>query len=184
MTELLIDGRWAAGAGARLASTDPASGEMVWEGAGASPAQCAEAVAAAHRAQPAWDRTPLDTRIAIARRYAETLEKRRDGLAEAISRETGKLLAESRAEEGSMIGKVETSIVAQAERAGTRSAPQPFGQSVLRHRPHGVMAVLGPFNFPGHLPNGHIVPALLAGNAVVFKPSEKTPGVGALMAEA
>jgi succinylglutamic semialdehyde dehydrogenase len=48
----------------------------------------------------------------------------------------------------------------------------------VRHKPHGVLAVLGPYNFPAHLPNGHIVPALLAGNAVVFKPSEKTPAVG------
>ena len=51
----------------------------------------------------------------------------------------------------------------------------------VRHKPHGVMAVLGPYNFPAHLPNGHIVPALLAGNAVVFKPSEKTPAVGEML---
>jgi succinylglutamic semialdehyde dehydrogenase len=53
----------------------------------------------------------------------------------------------------------------------------------LRHKPHGVLAVLGPYNFPAHLPNGHIVPALLAGNAVVFKPSEKTPATGAFLIE-
>ena len=52
----------------------------------------------------------------------------------------------------------------------------------VRHKPHGVLAVLGPYNFPAHLPNGHIVPALLAGNAVVFKPSEKTPAVGEFLA--
>jgi succinylglutamic semialdehyde dehydrogenase len=46
----------------------------------------------------------------------------------------------------------------------------------VRHKPHGVMAVLGPYNFPAHLPNGHIVPALIAGNAVIFKPSGKDPG--------
>jgi succinylglutamic semialdehyde dehydrogenase len=55
---------------------------------------------------------------------------------------------------------------------------------VLRHKPHGVAAVLGPYNFPGHLPNGHIVPALLAGDTVVFKPSEETPLTGQLMVEA
>ncbi|MBL4592109.1 MAG: aldehyde dehydrogenase family protein, partial [Phycisphaerales bacterium] len=49
--------------------------------------------------------------------------------------------------------------------------------------PHGVMAVVGPFNFPAHLPNGHIVPALLMGNTVVFKPSEKTPAVGQMLVE-
>jgi len=53
----------------------------------------------------------------------------------------------------------------------------------VRHKPHGVLAVLGPYNFPAHLPNGHIVPALLAGNAVVFKPSEKTPATGAMLVD-
>ncbi|MBN0872362.1 aldehyde dehydrogenase family protein, partial [Pseudomonas aeruginosa] len=47
--------------------------------------------------------------------------------------------------------------------------------ALLRHKPHGVMAVFGPYNFPGHLPNGHIIPALIAGNTIVFKPSELTP---------
>ncbi|HEX8055894.1 MAG TPA: succinylglutamate-semialdehyde dehydrogenase, partial [Novosphingobium sp.] len=87
-------------------------------------------------------------------------------------------------EVASMIGKVELSIAAQAERAGEKHSATAFGEAVLRHHPHGVMAVLGPYNFPGHLPNGHIVPALLAGNTVVFKPSELTPAVGQAMAEA
>jgi succinylglutamic semialdehyde dehydrogenase len=52
---------------------------------------------------------------------------------------------------------------------------------MLRHRPHGVVAVFGPYNFPGHLPNGHIVPALLAGNTIVFKPSDLTPLVAEFM---
>jgi succinylglutamic semialdehyde dehydrogenase len=82
-----------------------------------------------------------------------------------------------------MIGKVELSIAAQAERAGEKHTGTMFGEAVLRHHPHGVMAVLGPYNFPGHLPSGHIVPALLAGNAVVFKPSELTPAVGEAIGE-
>ena len=93
-------------------------------------------------------------------------------LALTISRETGKLLWESRAEVAAMIGKIEISVTAQAERAGSREQSMPFGRAMLRHRPHGVMVVLGPYNFPGHLPNGHIVPALIAGNCVIFKPSE------------
>merc|ERR1711941_256009 len=56
------------------------------------------------------------------------------------------------------------------------------GNRTLQHRPLGVVLVLGPFNFPGHLPNGQIVPALLAGNTVVFKPSEETPWVAEQMA--
>jgi len=112
------------------------------------------------------------------------LKERSEDIARDISRETGKPLWETRAELASMIGKVEVSIAAQAERAGTRAAEMPFGRAVLRHKPHGVMAVLGPYNFPGHLPNGHIVPALLAGNMVIFKPSEETPLTGQHMAQA
>jgi succinylglutamic semialdehyde dehydrogenase len=74
---------------------------------------------------------------------------------------------------------VEISVRAYAERTGQRKLNSALqGTAALRHKPHGVLAVLGPYNFPAHLPNGHIVPALIAGNAVVFKPSEKTPAVG------
>ena len=83
-----------------------------------------------------------------------------------------------------MIGKVEISIDAYADRTGTKKKDTGLGNRVaVRHKPHGVLAVLGPYNFPAHLPNGHIVPALLAGNAVVFKPSEKTPASGAMLVE-
>lgn len=166
-----------------ITSIDPASGAIVWEGAAASPADCARAVADARTTLLSWSRTDVSERIDIARRFAEVLGARRDTIAEIISRETGKLLWETRAEVSSMIAKVDVSIAAQAERAGERSAAMPFGKAVLRHRRHGVMAVLGPYNFPGHLPNGHIVPALLAGNTVVFKPSEVAPATGAVMAE-
>ena len=126
----------------------------------------------------------MDDRIALARRYGEVLGSRKAELSRLISRETGKLLWETEAEIASMIGKVEVSIRAFAERTGERSADMPFGRAVLRHRGHGVMAVLGPYNFPGHLPNGHIIPALLAGNTVVFKPSEITPAIGEAMVAA
>ena len=167
-----------------LKSFNPATGECVWQGPEADAGECAAAVARAHAAAPGWARRPLDERIAIAKAYAGVLDARREDLARLIAEETGKLLWEARTEVASMIGKVDISIRAQAERAGTAHSAQPFGRAVLRHHPHGVMAVLGPYNFPGHLPNGHIVPALLAGNAVVFKPSELTPGVGAAMVDA
>ncbi len=167
-----------------LQSFDPASHELVWEGTVASAQDCQRAVAAARASLAPWRALPADCRIAVARRYAQVLGERRTALAELISRETGKLLWESDAEVGSMIAKVDVSIKAHAERTGERAADMPFGRAVLRHRGHGVMAVLGPYNFPGHLPNGHIVPALIAGNAVVFKPSEVTPATGAAMAEA
>ncbi|HWV03179.1 succinylglutamate-semialdehyde dehydrogenase [Ralstonia sp.] len=165
-------------------SIDPATGESVWEGDVADAAACANAVARARAAFPGWAATPVEERVAIARRYADALKADAEELAVIISRETGKLLWESRAEVGAMVGKVEISITAQAERAGTREQAMPFGRAVLRHRPHGVMIVLGPYNFPGHLPNGHIVPALLAGNSVVFKPSEEAPATAERMRQA
>ena len=157
---------------------------MVWSGRAATAVNVHRAVERARVAFESWRETPLDQRLSVARNYAVALQSRADQLAEMIARETGKPLWEARQEVGSMVGKVDLSIAAQAERAGEHRNATPFGESVLRHRPHGVMAVLGPYNFPGHLPNGHIVPALIAGNAVVFKPSELTPGVGEAMGDA
>jgi len=184
MSELFIDGRWTAGSGDAFASIDPATGGTVWEGAGASSRETEAAIAAARAAFAGWSVTPLDDRIAAVRRFKAVLEARAGAIAEDIARETGKPLWETRTELASMAGKVEVSIAAQAERAGSRENALAFGRAVLRHRPHGVMAVLGPYNFPGHLPNGHIVPALLAGDTVVFKSSEETPLTGRRMAEA
>lgn len=180
---LFIDGAWRDGAGPALTSIDPAEGQPVWTGAEASPGQVAEAVSAARAAFPAWAALPRQARVEAMKRYQAALKDRAPAFAEAISRETGKPLWETRAELGSMAGKVDVSIRAYDERTGVRESATAFGRAVLRHRPHGVAAVLGPFNFPGHLPNGHIVPALLAGDTVVFKPSEETPLSGQLLME-
>ncbi|MEJ2407838.1 MAG: succinylglutamate-semialdehyde dehydrogenase [Novosphingobium sp.] len=166
-----------------LQSFDPATGALVWEGESASRDDVTAALHRARKAFPQWAALPMEARVEAVQRFKAVLEARKEALAETICRETGKPRWEGLAEAGSMIGKVGISITAQAERAGEKHTDMPFGQAVLRHRPHGVMAVLGPFNFPGHLPNGHIVPALLAGNTVVFKPSEMTPATGAAMAE-
>ena len=168
----------------RFTSTDPATGEVVWEGEATGEREVAQAVAKARAAFRDWADRPREERVEAMRRYKAALEARREDFARAISRETGKALWETTAELGSMIGKADISIAAYDERTGVKEADTAFGRAVLRHRPHGVMAVLGPFNFPGHLPNGHIVPALLAGDAVVFKPSEETPLTGQLMVEA
>ena len=167
-----------------LQSLDPATGELVWEGEITGPESISATLQRARQAFPHWAALSAEARVDAGRRFKTVLEARKTTIAETISRETGKPLWESHAEVASMIGKVDISIAAQAERAGERRSVTPFGEAVLRHRPHGVMAVLGPFNFPGHLPNGHIVPALLAGNTVIFKPSEMTPATGVAMADA
>lgn len=178
-----IDGRWRAGRGAPFAKSCPATGDTTWQGSGSDARDVADAVASARTAFRDWSRRPLEARVAVLERYADELGKCSEAIAEVISRDMGKALWDSRAEAATMKAKISVSIAAQVERAGEKAEAAAFGSARLTHRPHGVMAVFGPFNFPGHLPNGHIVPALLAGNTCVFKPSELAPGVAALMAE-
>jgi succinylglutamic semialdehyde dehydrogenase len=158
-----------------LISHEPATGRELWR----APTGDANAeVAAARAAFPDWARRPLDERIAIMRRFAELAKERRADFADLIARETGKPLWEAGTEVDTVVNKVDISIRALEERTGTRELG---AGAALRHKPHGVLAVLGPYNFPAHLANGHMVPALLAGNAVVFKPSEKTPASGEML---
>ena len=177
------DGRWQAGDGEALRSTDPAHGTVLWEGQAASAALVDAAVGAAREAAPAWGRRPLAERVSLAEAFAAAVQDDSERLARLLAAEMGKPLWEARTEIAAVAGKVKLSIAAQAERAGSRSQPLGEGTAALRHRPHGVLAVFGPYNLPGHLPNGHIVPALLAGNTVVFKPSDLTPAVGAALVE-
>ncbi|OLO09117.1 succinylglutamate-semialdehyde dehydrogenase [Salinicola sp. MH3R3-1] len=173
--QLLIDGHWIDGAAARFDKRDPITGDTLWQAAAASPEQVDEAIAAARRAFPGWGRRPFAERQAVAERFRDELEANREPLALSIAHETGKPIWEARTEVGAMIAKVAISLTAYHERTGERARDAGGTRAVLRHRPHGVLAVFGPYNFPGHLPNGHIVPSLLAGNCVVFKPSEQTP---------
>ncbi|WP_133365468.1 succinylglutamate-semialdehyde dehydrogenase [Qipengyuania sediminis] len=159
-----------------IISHEPATGAELWRG---RIGDVGEAVERARAAAPAWAREPHTRRIELVRRFANQVRKQAEPFAELIARETGKPLWEARTEVDAVIAKVEISVKAYSERTGAKKLDSALqGHAGLRHKPHGVMAVLGPYNFPAHLPNGHIVPALIAGNAVVFKPSEKTPAVG------
>jgi len=166
---------------AEIISYEPATGAELWR---AKVGNVDEIVNRARRAWPAWAAQPLSTRMEIMRRFANEVRKESEKLATLIARETGKPLWEARTEVESVVNKVEISIRAYAERTSQRKLDNALqGTAALRHKPHGVMAVLGPYNFPAHLPNGHIVPALIAGNAVIFKPSEKTPATGELLVQ-
>lgn len=159
-----------------LTSTNPATGEQIWSG---PVGDAAAEVAAARSAWPEWAAHSLSYRVETLRRFANAVRTRETEFAELIAKETGKPLWEARTEVGAVVNKVQISIDAYAERTSQRKLEAAMGNKVaVRHKPHGVLAVLGPYNFPAHLPNGHIVPALIAGNAVVFKPSEKTPATG------
>lgn len=169
-----------------LRSIRPHDGSLMWEGPVDPPEAVAAAVSRARAAAPGWAAAPLDHRIAIARRFAELVTQGAEDLARTIAEETGKPFWEAKGEAASVAAKVAISIEAHGVRTGTTERPfaaDPAGaMQAIRHRPHGVLAVLGPYNFPAHLPNGHIVPALIAGNTVVFKPSELTPATGEAMA--
>lgn len=175
-----IAGQWQPGQGELLQSLDPVAQSVLWQGQSATAAQVDAAVAAARGAFSQWAAYSLDGRIAVLERFAACLKARADEVARTIGEETGKPLWEAATEVNSMVGKVAISIQSYRERTGEKSGPLGDATAVLRHKPHGVVAVFGPYNFPGHLPNGHIVPALLAGNCVLFKPSELTPKVAEL----
>lgn len=176
----LINGSWQEGLGHDVSSLNPAKNEVIWQGKSASAEQVNQAVLSARKAFVTWSTTSLDDRIALATKFAEALTENKEQLATAIALETGKPLWETRTEVGAMIGKIAISVKAHNERTGTVENPMPGAKAFIRHKPHGVVAVFGPYNFPGHLPNGHIVPALIAGNTIIFKPSELTPMVAEL----
>ncbi|WP_301749936.1 succinylglutamate-semialdehyde dehydrogenase [uncultured Erythrobacter sp.] len=159
-----------------LISTEPASGEELWRG---PISDVDAAVSTARRAWAAWAARALTDRIAVMRTFSNIVKRDNEELATLIAREAGKPLWEARSEVDAVVNKVDIAVQAYAERTGKKKFDSGInGSAAVRHKPHGVMAVLGPYNFPAHLPNGHIVPALIAGNAVLFKPSEKTPAVG------
>jgi succinylglutamic semialdehyde dehydrogenase len=134
-----------------------------------------DAVTAARDASPAWSGLPQRARSAVLRRFARLVRDEGDGLARLITREMGKPLWEARQEVALVARKVEVTLGPGLHRVQAFTAAD---GGECRFRPQGILAVLGPFNFPVHLPNGHIVPALAVGNTVVFKPSETTPAVG------
>ena len=161
---------------ATITSTEPATGNALWTG---EIGDAGREVEAARSAWADWAARPLTVRVETLRRFANVVRQRKDIFADLIARETGKPLWESQTEVDAVVNKVDISVTAYSERTSQRRLEGAMGARVaVRHKPHGVLAVLGPYNFPAHLPNGHIVPALIAGNAVVFKASEKTPATG------
>lgn len=180
---LWINNHWVAGDGEPFQSLNPYDGDVVWQGNAATTAQVEAAVTAASRAFLDWRNTTLTERLAVIERFAQLVQQHQSQLAHIIATETGKPLWESTTEVAAMIGKVALSLNAYHERTGIRQRQQADTTMIVRHRPLGVMAVFGPYNFPAHLPNGHIIPALLAGNTIVFKPSEQTPNTAQRMCE-
>jgi succinylglutamic semialdehyde dehydrogenase len=169
-------------------SRNPANPSRVVFSAATRIADVDRAIAAAGAALPAWSAWPIDRRAGVLRRFRDLCKSRESSIADLISDETGKALWDAKAEASLLANKVEITLDDSAtgplrrvtgfelNLAGSRTGRCWF-------RPHGVMAVVGPFNFPVHLPNGHIVPALLMGNTIVLKPSDKAPACGQILVE-
>jgi len=184
----LIGGEFLPLPGDALRSHNPARpAQTVWQG---SPefTHVDRAVAAARGALPEWSRWPMDRRAQALRAYQSICRERAGEIAALIRDEVGKAQWEADQEAAALAGKVDITLDESEVGAlrRVRGYELPLGETkrgVCRFRPHGVMAVIGPFNFPAHLPNGHIVPALALGNTVVLKPSDKTPAVGQMLGE-
>lgn len=174
---------WIPGSGPEFSSTNPATEEPVWNGNAAAGPEVDAAVQAAARAFPDWSCTALETRVRLLQGFAVALEARSEEVSRTIWDEVGKPRWEALTEVAAMKGKIRFSIEAHRERRREVEVVSGSETSATCFRPHGVAAVLGPFNLPGHLPNAHIAPALLAGNCVVFKPSEQAPRTGRLLVE-
>jgi succinylglutamic semialdehyde dehydrogenase len=174
--------------GGDIRSHNPARpDETVWMGAPALK-HVREAVGAAREALPHWARAPMEKRIEVLRNYQQRLKDRADDFARLISLETGKALWDAKQEAGILAGKIDITLDTASNSGISRVTgfETPISDTrtgVCSFRPHGVMAVVGPYNFPAHLPNGHIAPALAMGNTIVFKPSDKAPAVGQLLGE-
>lgn len=170
-----INGLWKQGNGKKLLSVDPGNGTILWEAHESNESDVEEAITTSTKAFKKWGTLNIDERSKYLISFKKKLEEHLDDLTLIIAQETGKPLWDSKTEVLAMIGKIDISIKAYEERCHTKVIALNTQENITRHKPHGVLVVFGPYNFPGHLPNGHIIPALLAGNCVIFKPSEKTP---------
>lgn len=178
-----IGGRFLEPTGEAFTSHDPAHHHAVVLEAAGSADRVTEACDAAAAAQAEWAARSLDDRVAALARFKSAIAARADELSEAISREMGKIRSEARIEINALLGRFAL-VEGQVRRDLSGGTIEGHASEVIRYRPHGVVGVLGPFNFPLHLCHAHVLPSLMLGNTVVIKPSEVTPLAGQRYAEA
>lgn len=144
-----------------------------------------QAVSSARKAFLPWAHLGIEKRKTYLLRLKEIFTARGSELAEILARETGKPLWETKTEVTAVINKIDITLNHSLKQIAEEEIKEalPGISGFTRFKPRGIMAVVGPFNFPAHLPNGHIIPALIAGNTVIFKPSDKTPMAAQWMAE-
>ncbi len=177
-----INGKWLESQGQNFSSINPFTQKQIWSGTEATAKEVDLAITAAQTAFETWGKLAVSERLTYLEKFIQLLADHKDRLAQLLCDDSGKTLWECKMEISAMIGKLAISVESFNERCGDRSKAMGSSHlttmtntSTTRFKPHGIVAIYGPYNFPGHVPNGHIIPALLAGNTVVFKPSELTP---------
>ncbi len=171
-----INGKWNVSNGEKFSSYSPVDQELLWEGNSATLDDVESAVESAKKAFDSWSLLDVEERINYIKKYVQVVETHKEELADCLSKEIGKPYSESITEVNGVIGKLDPCIEAYNLRNKTIVREQSDGsRSITRFKPHGVVGVIGPYNLPVHLPNGHIMAALIAGNTVVVKANEKAP---------
>lgn len=162
-----------------IRSYEPATGALLWS---APMGDVDSEIAIARAGCGAWAGRAIANRTETLRRFGNVLRGRHAALTDLLARETGKPLWAAQDEVDAALNKVDLSIAAYGARAATRRFDGDLGvRTAVRHKPHGILGVLGAHSFPLLQPLHHILPALIAGNNIVFKPSEKTPAIGAAL---
>src|SRR6185436_2242949 len=180
-----IAGEWRESTGRRIPNLNPAdTREVIGDSPLSTSAEAAAACEAAARAFEGWRQTPAPVRGQILFKVQRRMEERRQELAEALTREEGKTLAESRGEIQRAINVVEF-FAGEARRITGETIPSelPHNFCYTLKQPVGPVAVITPWNFPVAIPVWKIAPALVAGNTIVFKPASLTPLTAALIVE-
>jgi len=181
--DLLINGQWQAGLGDQIVSREPTSQEIIWQGHGASSDQVKQAIMAAHEAFDSWRKQDVSERLKYLHRFEKLVKQYKTELVEALCQDTGRPIWETQLEIQAVADKAELAFEAYLQRTGERVMATTGGHIQLRHKPHGVLAVITSFSFPASISTGYIIPALLAGNTIVFKGSERTPKIADLLAQ-
>lgn len=175
--ELYIDGKFRGGRGGSEPMINPATAQSIAELPHASEADLDEALAAAQRALPDWSATPANERSKILKRAADLVRERIDAIAETLTLEQGKPIAESKGEVLYAADVIEW-YAEEGKRAYGRVIPSRFpGQkNIVQLEPVGVVAAFTPWNFPALTPARKIGGALAAGCTLILKAAEETPG--------
>src|SRR5947209_6540589 len=177
LSKNLINGKWVeARSRQTMPSTNPATGEVLGVVPKSGPEDITAAVEAAKNAFEQWRKYPAPRRAEILFRAAEMLVQEKENLARLMTQEMGKVLAETR---GDVQEAIDMSyfIAGEGRRLHGYTAPSemPHKAAYCVRSPLGVVGIITPWNFPMAIPSWKIVPALVCGNTVVFKPASYTP---------